>query len=94
MKLVHAHESDAVVDGGGSIHVPGVPFAAGKRVRVIVLEESSNGPRRHSPQDIQQSQGIRYSLRGMPVRYDQPDEPVGVEDWDVLNYPHVRSTGP
>jgi len=26
----------------------------------------------------------RYPLRGTPIRYEEPTEPVALDDWDVL----------
>ena len=31
-----------------------------------------------------QEKKILESLRGSVIRYDDPDEPVGLEDWDML----------
>ena len=86
MKNLDGHESEAVVDATGSVRVSHLPYATGDRVRVLVLREAtSGGVRRHTDEEVQRSRLIRRGLRGTVIRYDQPDEPVGVEDWDALD---------
>ena len=49
------------------------PFRAGDAVEVIVLAASE---RRQAENP--------YPLRGAPIRYDDPMEPVAESDWDAL----------
>jgi len=50
-----------------------IPFRAGARVEVIVREQA---PR--------PDQERWQRLRGTVLRYDEPTEPVGVEDWEAM----------
>jgi len=79
-----AHETEATVDLDASVRVDELPFATGDRVRVLLTEKLQAGGPRHTAEQIQQSQRIRESLRGKVIRYDRPDDPVGLEDWEAL----------
>lgn len=72
--MERAYHTEAVVDEQGAIQVRGLPFVPGETVEVIVLAL----PRRAAP-----APGGR-PLRGSVLRYDDPTEPVAVDDWDVL----------
>ena len=50
-----------------------LPFQAGDKVEVIVKERSAAAVHRE-----------HYPLRGKPLRYDMPTEPIAEEDWNVL----------
>jgi hypothetical protein len=64
------HEADTVIEDDGIVTLDGVPVRAGQRVHVIVL----------MPPEVQRAE--RYPLRyRKPFRYDQPNEPVGEDDW-------------
>lgn len=77
-----AHETEAIVDANATIHVSELPFATGERVRVVVVPQERHP--RHTPDEIFRSARLRRTLRGTPVEYDRPDEPVGVEDWEAI----------
>lgn len=85
MKKLDAHETEAVVDSRGGIVVSALPFSTGERVRVLVLRDQAEpSAPRHSVEEIHRSEDIRRSLQGTVIRFDAPDEPVGLEDWEVL----------
>ena len=50
-----------------------LPFQAGESVEVIILTRSRTCTQKNS-----------YSLRGTPIRYLDPTEPVAQEEWEVL----------
>ena len=76
-----AHETEAAVDANASVHVGGLPFAIGDRVGVLGLEQTEKGKRRHTPEEIQQSQRSPARVcAGSVIRCDRPDDPVGLED--------------
>ena len=50
-----------------------LPFRAGETVEVILVSHSSSTKSKNS-----------YPLRGKPVRYIEPTEPVAEEDWELL----------
>ncbi|HEX4797036.1 MAG TPA: hypothetical protein VH370_24810 [Humisphaera sp.] len=83
METTDKHETVAVVDFAAAARVGDLPFATGDRVRVVITRENGKGPR-HTPDEIARSRAIRGDLRGSPIRYDRPFDPVGVEDWKVL----------
>ena len=86
MKSIDGHESEAVVDATGSVRVSHLPYATGDRVRVLILRDTtSNGVPRHTDEEVRRSRLIRGGLRGTIIRYENPDEPVGVEDWEALD---------
>lgn len=68
-----AYRVEATVSDDKSLVLKEVPFRAGDTVEVIVLEAP----------DRQQAKNP-YPLRGTPIRYDNPTEPVAESDWDVL----------
>lgn len=62
---MQAYRTETVVSEDGSLVLKKVPFQAGDEVEVIVLaREQDNGPEE------------RYPLRGKPIRYDRPTDPV------------------
>lgn len=79
---MNAHKIETVLNEDGTLTLRGLPFRAGDAVEVIILES-------HIPQ---QSQGLThqpdknlYPLRDtQPYRYDDPTEPVALEDWEAL----------
>lgn len=87
MKTIDAHETEAIVDARGAIVLTALPFSTGDRVRVLVLRDQAEPlTRRHTAEDIRRSEETRQSLKGTVVRFDGPDEPVGLEDWEVLRH--------
>ena len=48
-----------------------LPFKAGESVEVIILAKTSA------------SSANRYPLRGLPVTYVSPTEPVAQADWEI-----------
>jgi hypothetical protein len=69
---MRAHTASTVIEDDGVVEIDGVPVRAGQRVQVIVLMPD------------EQVRAERYPLRGRkPFQYDQPNEPVGAEDWEA-----------
>jgi hypothetical protein len=69
---LQAYKTETTVGEDGSVTVRFLPFAAGKRVEVIVLPAAEEA----APQQ-------QYPLRGTPYRYDDPTEPVAETDWEA-----------
>lgn len=69
---MQAYRVETTLTQNGELRLAELPFRAGARVEVIVLaqEEQAGTPE-------------RYPLRGTPYRYDDPFEPVAVDDWEV-----------
>jgi hypothetical protein len=68
-----AYRVETTVSEDKSLRLEQVPFQAGDAVEVIVLAASE---RRQAENP--------YSLRGTPIRYDDPMEPVAESDWEAL----------
>ncbi len=68
-----AYRVEATVSDDKSLVLKKVPFRAGDTVEVIVLEASERQPEKNL-----------YPLRGTPIRYDDPTDPVAESDWEVL----------
>lgn len=77
--MKRAYHTEAVVDDDGTVRLRDVPFGAGETIEVIVLPQSrpvgSPSPIGSGPTD--------RSLQGTVSHYDDPFEPVAVDDWDA-----------
>lgn len=70
---MQAHRTNATVAENGSLTIESLPFPAGKRVEVVVF------PARHElPGEA------RYPLRGTPIQFENPVEPVAESDWEAV----------
>ena len=69
---MQAHRTIAIVSENGSVTIEKLPFPAGQPVEVVVF-----------PAETQSHQGLRYPLRGTPIRFVDPTEPVAESDWEV-----------
>lgn len=70
---LQAHRIETTLTQNGTLTLDHLPFQAGETVEVLVLPNALLS----SPQD-------RYSLRGTPVEYHEPTEPVAQQDWEAL----------
>ncbi|MDZ8052696.1 MAG: hypothetical protein RMX68_015950 [Aulosira sp. ZfuVER01] len=79
---MNAHKVEVVLSEDGTLTLQGLPFHAGDAVEVIILETKT--PQQQA-QHLPQSGTNPYSLHNtQPYRYDDPTEPVALEDWEVL----------
>ncbi|MBW4667039.1 MAG: hypothetical protein KME60_06220 [Cyanomargarita calcarea GSE-NOS-MK-12-04C] len=78
---MEAYKIEAVLTEDGTLMLRGLPFHAGDAVEVIILEAKTPHQTVASPS---QAETNFYPLRGKVVRYDDPTEPVALEDWEVL----------
>ena len=69
-----AYRIETTVGEDKSLRLEQVPFRAGDTVEVIVVLAV---PERRRIESL-------YPLRGTPIRYDDPMEPVAESDWDAL----------
>ncbi|HEV7517093.1 MAG TPA: hypothetical protein VGR07_12400 [Thermoanaerobaculia bacterium] len=69
-----SYKTAATISGSGELHLSELPFHAGDEVEVILL------PRKPAPQIANP-----YPLRGQPICYEDPTEPVAEEDWEALH---------
>ncbi len=68
-----AHRIEAIITQDKTLTLQNLPFQSGEQVEVIILSR---------PQ-IEVGQN-RYPLRGTPIQYTDPAEPVAQDDWDTL----------
>lgn len=79
---MNAHKIEVVLTEDGTLTLQGLPFHAGDAVEVIILETKT--PQQQA-QQLPKSETNSYLLHNtQPYRYDDPTEPVALEDWDVL----------
>lgn len=67
------HHRETKLTEDGKLTLKDLPFRAGETVEVILVSHSSREKSKKS-----------YPLRGKPVRYVEPTEPVADEDWEAL----------
>jgi len=70
---MRAHRVDAVISKNGELRLDRLPFGEGEAVEVNVL-----------PRAPDEEPALRFPLRGLPVQYDEPCQPVAESDWDAL----------
>ena len=71
---LQAHRVETTLTENGALTLDHLPFQAGEAVEVIVM------PKRLVPLSTD-----LYSLRGTPLRYDEPMDLVAEEDWEALS---------
>jgi hypothetical protein len=69
---MEAHRIETTLTQDGTLILDNLPFHAGETVEVIVLGHVMHVTS-HAP----------YPLRGTPVHYARPTEPVADEDWEA-----------
>lgn len=69
---MQAYRIETHVQQDGTLTLQNVPLRAGEAVEVIILVRA---PESQTPQ---------YPLRGLPIRYEGPTEPVAEQDWDAV----------
>jgi len=69
---MQAYHVQTAVANDGSIKLNNLPFRAGESVEVIVLTRLSASPQQNP-----------YPLRGTPITYIDPTEPVAQTDWEA-----------
>jgi len=69
---MQAYHVKATMQEDGKLLVSNLPLRAGEAVDVIILVQPSAEPRQN-----------RYSLRGTPITYIKPTEPVAGADWEA-----------
>ena len=70
---MNAHRVETVISQDRRVTLEDLPFQVGELVEVIILQCASK-----------RSEKDQYPLRGTPITYINPTEPVAKEDWSVL----------
>lgn len=68
---MQAYRFETEVQQNGTLTIQNLPLRAGEAVEVIILVRPST------------NLVSRYPLRGLPVHYNQPTEPVAEQDWEA-----------
>ncbi|MDF5731676.1 MAG: hypothetical protein PUP92_27640 [Rhizonema sp. PD38] len=71
---MNAHKIEVVLAEDGTLILPGL----GDAVEVIILEAKIP---QQTTASLASPEANKYPLRGKVVRYDDPTEPVALEDW-------------
>lgn len=66
------HHIEITLSQDGKLTLDELPFRAGDKVEVIILARQSK------------PNGQEYPLRGQPVTYVEPTDPVAQTDWDAI----------
>ena len=69
---MQAYRVETEIQQNGTLTLENLPLRAGEAVEVIILVR---------PPTNQES---RYPLRGLPVQYIEPTEPVAEQDWEAV----------
>jgi hypothetical protein len=69
---MQAYRVKATIQEDGKLMVSNLPLRAGESVEVIILVQPSTVQRQN-----------RYPLRGMPITYINPTEPVTEAEWEA-----------
>ena len=69
---MQAYKTEAAISKDGTLTLGDLPFAEGEPVEIIILS-------RVSKTQVAED----GALRGMPVQYHQPFEPVAQNDWEL-----------
>lgn|SRR5450756_485005 len=72
LRCMDAVRIETNVDERGEVHLTNLPFPAGEPVEVTVVSQVAHHP------------GGGFPLRGVPIVYKRPTDPVATEDWDAL----------
>jgi hypothetical protein len=72
---MQAYRVEVKVQQGGRLTLSNLPLQAGQEVEVIILVR---------PPKAKTKAKNLYPLRGLPLTYINPTEPVGQSDWEVL----------
>ncbi len=70
---MNAHRIETILAQDGKLTLNDLPFQAGDAVEVIITACSEKVDKHH-----------HYSLRGKPVQYDDPFEPIAAEEWEAV----------
>ncbi|MBO1055308.1 MAG: hypothetical protein HEQ27_01760 [Dolichospermum sp. JUN01] len=79
---MNAHKIETSLTEDGTLVLKGLPFYAGDVVEVIILKPQTA---QHQIKSLETQNTNLYPLQNtQPYRYDDPTEPVALEDWEFL----------
>ena len=74
---MNAHKIETSLTEDGTLVLKGLPFHAGDVVEVIILQPQIA---QHQIKSLETQNTNLYPLRGKVIRYDDPTEPVALEE--------------
>ncbi|MFN6198743.1 MAG: hypothetical protein ACK4YS_09090 [Aphanizomenon sp.] len=74
---MNAHKIETALTEDGTLVLKGLPFHAGDVVEVIILQPQSA---QHQIKSLEKQNTNLYPLHGKVIRYDDPTEPVALEE--------------
>ncbi|MBS3030357.1 MAG: hypothetical protein HCA25_25870 [Dolichospermum sp. DET50] len=74
---MNAHKIETALTEDGTLLLQGLPFHAGDVMEVIILQPQSA---QHQIKSLETQNTNLYPLRGKVIRYDDPTEPVALEE--------------
>ena len=84
LALLQAHRVETTLTQNGTLTLEDLPFQAGEGVTVIV-QPALLSVNPSSVNSVSESSQNRYPLRGTPVYYPNPTDPVAEQDWEALS---------
>jgi hypothetical protein len=69
---MQAYRQETIIQHDGTLTLRDLPLQAGEKVEVIIIVQSPPVSAQHA-----------YPLRGTPVTYIDPTEPVADSDWEA-----------
>jgi len=79
---MNAHKIEIVLTEDGTLTLQGLPFHAGEAVEVIILEAKT--PDNQVALKPQSNTNLYPLHDTQPYYYEDPTEPVALEDWEAL----------
>ena len=70
---MQTHRITATVPHDKTLTLDELPFPVGQSVEIIIVPRQEQSPRQNG-----------YPLRGTPVTYDDPTDPVAETDWEAV----------
>ena len=74
---MNAHKIETSLTEDGTLVLEGLPFHAGDVVEVIILQPQTA---QHQIKSLETQNTNLYPLRGKVIRYDDPTEPVALDE--------------
>ena len=69
---MQAYRQETTIQHDGTLTLRDLPLQAGEKVEVIIIVQSPQARSQHP-----------YPLRGTPIAYVDPTEPVASSDWEA-----------
>ncbi len=70
---MYAHRVKSIVSQNNEVILKNLPFKSGEEVEIIILTAEKKTSK------------VPYPLRGKPLKYIKPFDPVAADDWEAAN---------